>query len=382
VRGPSRIVVIALVALAACGEGLVRPGDDAAGWTRLPDAPLSPRYQAHAFWTGAELLVLGGRDSRPCPPAADCLPPEEPAFRDGAAYDPVAGTWAPVADAPIPLGSLTGAVLDGVLYLWSAGSEWEVGSRAAFLSYDPRADVWTELPAPPLPEGTFVGLVAAGDRLVGFHHSQERGVLPDLVFDPVGATWAELPPDPLIPSFDRWVVWTGEELVLTAIEHVPNPGSEGPAVYRAATLDLASGTWRRLPDSQVTGYNPEWFWSGGAVVNPTTGASDGGGDWDRPYPHGGVFHPTTGTWEDLPVLPSGGRGYAGFSVGGDRFVTSLDGWVLDTEEQRWTLLSRPEGAPDESAAFAWAGDRLVVWGGVRWDGEEATILGDGWSWSP
>jgi hypothetical protein len=40
------------------------------------------------------------------------------------------------------------------------------------------------------------------------------------------------------------------------------------------------------------------------------------------------------------------------------------------------------GGPSEGEAITWAGDRLFVWGGVRWDAGEPTILAAGWIWKP
>jgi hypothetical protein len=44
-----------------------------------------------------------------------------------------------------------------------------------------------------------------------------------------------------------------------------------------------------------------------------------------------------------------------------------------------TVTSAPLPA---EAATVWTGDRLVVWGGVEWAGEQATILDRGFAWRP
>jgi hypothetical protein len=87
-------------------------------------------------------------------------------------------------------------------------------------------------------------LASYGDRVVAYQGSQELGVQSDLAFDPSTRSWTELPADPLVTSFDRAMVWTDAGLVLLGIENVPQPGSEGPAVYRAAILDRSTGEWR------------------------------------------------------------------------------------------------------------------------------------------
>ena len=40
------------------------------------------------------------------------------------------------------------------------------------------------------------------------------------------------------------------------------------------------------------------------------------------------------------------------------------------------------GGPSEGEAITWAGDRLLVWGGVRWDAGEPTSLAAGSIWKP
>lgn len=116
--------------------------------------------------------------------------------------------------------------------------------RSAFLVYNVRDDRWAELDPPPVPVGTSLVLVAAGDKILGYHPTQERGVLPDLMYDPATGEWTDLPADPLAPSFDRSAVWTGQEFLLLGLEVVPQPNSARPSLYRAAGLDPTGGTWR------------------------------------------------------------------------------------------------------------------------------------------
>lgn len=221
-------------------------------------------------------------------------------------------------------------------------------------------------------------------RLIGYSGSQEKGVEADLLFDPTAGTWSDLPADPLVPSFDRVVVWTGRELVLLGLAVVPNPNSEKPALYRAAAFDLASGAWRRLPDSEVVGWNPTWYWAGGRIVNASLGSADGGevNNWGRRFPFGGVLTLPAGEWSPLPDTPAETGPYQGLSVGGPEDVVSGDGWVLHVSTGTWTELPRPPQPADQGEAAVWADDRLIVWGGVRWKGAEWTVLDDGWAWVP
>jgi hypothetical protein len=376
-------VSVGLVLLAGCADSHLKPARDEPGWTQVADPPLSPRYGAHAFWLDERVVVMGGTDTRPCPPSADCVPPDQPPFRDGAALDLTTGRWRPIADAPVPLGWASSAIVGDTVYLWITGSEWSPGAPPSFVAYDAGDDRWQELPLPQGEEDEWQALAAAGDLVVAYQGSQENGVRPDLAFDPSTRTWAELPRDPLIPSFDRTMVWTDDGLVLIGIEDVPQTGSRDPAFYRAAVLDLDARRWRRLPDSEIVGYDPTWFWSAGRVVNPTLGASDGGDvdAWGRSYSHGGMLDPASGTWSSLPDPPRPGR-YPGVSIGGGDYVVSLMGAVLHVPSGTWFELLPPPQTADEGQAITWARDRLFVWGGVRWDGEDATVVSDAWFWFP
>jgi hypothetical protein len=385
-----RAIILAALAVAAIGTACARatspdsqPLEASPGWVEVPGSPLSPRFGSHAFWVGQEILVLGGSASDPCPPTAACLPPSELPLRDGAALDPETGTWRTIAPAPVPLGWASGAVLGDVLYIWVRADEDIPETRRAFVSYDVESDRWEELPLPPVGEDRTYVLAPTGDGIVAYQSTQEFDVMPDLEFDPSTRTWSELPTDPLVPSFDRTMVWTEAGLALLGIENVPQPGSEGPTVYRAAVLDLETRSWRQLPDSEISGYDPSWFWAGGLLVNPTLGTSDGGevNNWGRPYPHGGILDPVQGTWSPLPDPPQPGDEFPSFAVGGAAYVSSFSGWVLHVSSGRWYELPPPPDSAHEGQAVTWAGDRLFVWGGVRWGGNEPTILGDGWLWS-
>jgi hypothetical protein len=349
------------------------------GWDDLPDGPLSKRQQAYAFWTGREVLVLGGSDAPPCPPNADCAIPAVPPLQDGAAYDPATQTWRRLADAPLPVGSGSGAVVDGTVWIWLAGFEPAPGVRTALLAYDIAGDAWREVE---VPDGVEIGskLVAAGTRLLVHPATEEQGPVTDRLYDPATDTWSDLPADPIGPTFDRAFVWTGQSLVLLGVS-VVLPAA-GPPVYRAAVWDAASGEWQRLPDSDITVYDSSWWWVDGRVVNASVGWSDGGqvNGWGRRVPHGGILDPAGG-WRPLPDGPEAPGRFVLASTAGPEHVVS-SGWVLHVPTGRWTELGEPPGGSMDGPASVWAGDQLVVFGGVRWAGMQGDILDTGWVWRP
>ena len=399
-RGPERVLaaVVALgvsvgaaVFIARAFEAPTKPADTAPStpapaetrgvWQPLPAPPIAFRQGAIGFWVGGRVVIVGGYETAPpCPRFADCAGSVSPESRDGAAYAPSTGAWTTIAASPMPVMPFAGTVLDDTVYVWGSTDGY---TEMRLLAYNVNDDQWSTSPLPPGPQRpTALMLTPAGDVVVAFADSQERGVTSDSLFDPSTSEWSALPPDPLIPSFDRSVVWTGTELVLIAPED--EPPQVATYVHRVATLDLASGTWRRLPDSGTMG-DPIWFWSAGRVVNPQIGhVGDNGSVEGTGPPYGGMFDPSTGEWSELPPPPKRLVPYGGPSVGGDRYVVTDQGAILDVASGIWEALPAPPVAAEEQAVAVWAGDRLIVWGGYRWDRsyDEAQMVNAGWSWIP
>lgn len=340
-------------------------------WTALPKSPLSPREAVLGLWTGREVLLIGGSDASPCPPNASCVGDPTP-LADGAAYDPATTRWRKIADSPVPLTGGESAVVGGTAYVLPPDGK-------ELLAYRIDGDAWARLP---VPFGGGYYLLAAGDRLVAYLGSEENGGGKDYVFEPRTATWSELPADPLNPAFDRAMAWTGSELVLFDHELVPNPGSEKPALTRAATLDLAAGSWRRLPDSEILGTGP-WLAAGDELVNPMLGGADGGevNGWGRTYPYGGGLAPATGAWSDLPTPPARDIASAGARTGGTAVYFGSEGVVLDTATGTWQPIPAIPGGDVTHRTVVAAGVRMLVFGGASFDGTP-TVVDDAWIWAP
>ena len=327
-RGPTAAAAFAALILGiACAAPTPSPSPAQhdlrpAGWRVLPDGPLAARYDAGAFWTGSEVIVLGGSDAAPCPPNADCAGPERPALRDGAAFDPSTDTWRSLSEAPIALGSVDGALLDGILYLLVVDFAPNGVGQVSFLGYEIAEDRWEELP-PPAGDEPQDALVAIGKGVVAFRGSQESGPGLDVVYDPASRRWSDIPLDPLAPAFDRSLVWTGGDAVLLGIPLDPRRPANAAPVYGAAVLDAEVQSWQRLPDSEVVGWSPTWFAAGGSIVNPSIGSANGGevNNWGRQYPFGGILTPPA-QWSPLPPLPARRRPVPG-PDGGWRRVRRL-----------------------------------------------------------
>jgi hypothetical protein len=391
-RRSGTFVLLALAAAAlvtaACGaQDALHSGNrsETTRWHAIPAGPLSPRETALGLWTGNEVLLIGGSDAPPCPPSASCAASDEPPLADGAAFDPQTGTWRRIADSPVPFDWAEGAVIGNTAYLWIPGSPGRPQAASAFLAYYIADDRWEELTLPVHDLGWY-GIAQAGERIVAYTSSDEEREQSDFLFDPATKSWSELPADPLSPSFDRVMAWSGRELVLFDHELVPNPGSKKPSVTRAAALDLESGSWRRLPDSEIIMSGP-WVLDDGRLINPMLGGADGGevDNWGRTHPYGGILDVETGDWTGLPNPPNGEEDFSAGVLtdsGGDYF--GYGGWILDAAKETW--IEVPPLDSDElvtGRTVVRAGTDLLVFGGARWkSGPDAQLLADAWIWSP
>lgn len=379
-RARTAFALAAVLALASC-SAQPAPVDAApgagAGWRELPGSPLSPRVMALGLWTGSEALLIGGGDE-PCPPGADCVGDPSPLLA-AAAVNPDTGRWRVLAEPPVALRWMQGAVAGGTAYVQGR----TIGEEETLLAYDVAADRWERAP---LPGTAGLTLVGAGELLVAVRGSEEAEPGPDYLYRPGDRTWTELPADPLGAGSDRMMAWTGRELVLFDHKLVPNPGADGPSVTRAAAFDPGRGTWRRLPDSQQLGTGP-WLAEGGRLIAPMLGGADGGqvGNWGRTYPYGGVLDPAAGTWSALPGAPGTAPGGGHGSAFGATSAVYADrpGPVLNAATGQWGAIPPlPQGDVTDSTVVA-AGNRMLVFGGARWpqDGK-AELSARTWLWTP
>jgi hypothetical protein len=366
-KGLALLIVLAATACGATDPAPSAGGGSGDGWRELAGSPLSPRHAALGLWTGTEALIVGGADDAICPPNADCGADPTP-LADGAALDPATGKWRRIANSPVPFTWGQGVVIGTSAYILpSQGRQ--------VLVYRLDEDRWTLVQVPFKPD-TWYQLVAAGDRLVAYSGSDEAAETPDYILDAATGAWRELPADPQGRSYDRTMAWTGRELVLFDKKLVPNPGQKEPSLTRAAALDLTTGTWRPLPDSQIL-YTAPWLLAGGKLVNPTLGDADGGevGNWGRAYPNGGSLDAATGQWAALPSPPAGGEA-AGARSATSAIYIGLNGAVLDTTTGTWEALPKLPGDRRSGYTLVAAGTDLLVFGGGRGD----DLRNDTWLW--
>jgi hypothetical protein len=291
----------------------------------VPAGPLTARHDAVGAWVGNRFVVVGGRDDRPCPPAAGCLRPTTADLSDGAAFDPATGAWESIAPAPAGVSGFSTAVSGDTLYVRSRDVSQE-DDTGVLLSWEAEVDRWTRLP---VPAGEYRQIVAAGDRLVAVNDAYERPPAPDLVLDPRARTWRPLPEDPLGALSGRAAAWTGDRLVLSG---APSDAEQG--TRRIATLDARLQTWT-LRDEVVDAEGGPTV-VGDRWVFPSFSFS--GDDAATPYPagHGTVLDPATGTTRPVPQGPRGrGTDTERAVVAG---LVGLQRHLLDPVTLRWTTV--------------------------------------------
>ena len=134
-------------------------------WTRIPPAPLAPRADQRAVWTGSKMLVWAGDNPRLF----------EIVYGDGAAYDPATRRWTPLPKSPLSPRVYNSAVWTGrQMIVWGGGVIGEQAELPATqvvppgtlfddgAAYDPATNQWTLLPNAPRTTGSGHGAVWTG----------------------------------------------------------------------------------------------------------------------------------------------------------------------------------------------------------------------------
>jgi hypothetical protein len=269
-------------------------------WQELDAGPLSQRRSFAVTWTGREMIVYGGNE-------VGGPTPEEPerstlAVDDGAAYDPVTGTWRRIAPSGVPR-SLPFVAWDGKELLAVGGSDGGRGGKASALAYDPAADRWRELAAPPFHTPT--SMVWTGRLLVAVSRPSgqvdTRG--PVHTYDPVADRWAEVTDPPAVPKtkysrgdptlaawYQPTLVWDGQEVLVfgSMME-----GHEEHNQLAGFAWSPTTKRWRTLPASGLSSRSgPSAVWTGSELL--LWGGSSSTGFTTEPYADGARYRPGAG----------------------------------------------------------------------------------------
>lgn len=201
-------------------------------WEPLPPSPLAGRSDAAFAWTGRELLIWGGWDGGFRDP---------PYFDDGAAFDPVAGTWRTLAPSPIDARTAFSVWTGEELIVW--GSTERAARRRDGAAYDPSTNSWRTIAEGPM-DITDGSAVWTGDEMIVFGAALDSNNHADtptaigVAYDPASDTWRALPPSDLSPQA-MTAEWLGDELIAWDYEQA------------SAAYDPIADTWQPLPDTPL-----------------------------------------------------------------------------------------------------------------------------------
>jgi hypothetical protein len=222
-------------------------------WSRLGPGPLGNRSGHSAVWTGEEMIAWGGVSG-----SVGAGGRSWELRADGAAYDPRARAWRAIAPAPLSPRTDHVAVWTGDAMIVWGGSRTPRGGRARLLydgaAYDPESDSWRALaatrlldaPSAILPAGAEPDLEAVwtGDAMVVWGPNGAAG------YDPEADEWERLPDPPTAVSANgSSLIWTGEELIVWG-----GTGSSGDEfIAVGAAYDPTKRDWTPLPEAPIRG---------------------------------------------------------------------------------------------------------------------------------
>jgi N-acetylneuraminic acid mutarotase len=334
-------------------------------WSTLStqNAP-SPRYAHTAVWTGAEMIVWGGR-----------FPATGIGLATGANYDPLTDSWNATSLSNAPAGRyLHTAVWTGSeMVIWGGNPGLlQTGAR-----YDPVADGWTPTTTSGAPQGRddHTAVWTGSEMIVwGGSGSLATGLATGGRYDPLADRWR---PTSMFgaPTGRFWhtSAWTGDEMIVWGGTF----SSNAVPMDSGGRYDPSSDTWR---DTALTNApSPRVFasavWTGREMI------VWGGSLLDS----GGIYDPVLDAWRPISTVeaPAGRAGHSALWTdrlmvvwGGNIPVTSPvnTGGMYDPVIDVWTPVST-DNAP---TARSWhtavlASSEMIVWGG--YDG--ITLLGSG-----
>lgn len=313
-------------------------------WRQVPEAPITGRWGSLAVWTGREALFWGGWSGMGGR-GGDAL-------SDGAAYDPAADAWRPMAAAPRP------ALAWEETAVWT-GEEMVVLGSDQPIAYDRTADAWRDVAGPPPGDWAWESAGWAGDEIVVVSAGRDDAAGALAAYDPEADGWRSLPEPPLTDWDGRSSVWLDGRLLL-----IGTTDQDGWRRSSLAVFDPEAPAWS-VPEPAPAGGR----WLPKLVADPEGGralAVAGGEDapaavyeWS---PHR--------AWRRLPDLPAAplwepstivttGAGLLAWEA-----EAPPTGLVL-RDDAEWVPVAEPPPSARFGSMAAWTGEELVVWAGGR-----------------
>lgn len=226
-------------------------------WTKISsiNAP-SPRFHHFAKWTGAEMIIWGGRSS-----CYGCYQ------TTGAKYDPATNTWTTISNINAPAGRTmndgqdgSGEFMDNSIWTGSEfiiwGGHQDNTSPSTFLStggkYNPASNTWQSIPAPPadvLTARSGHSMVWTGSEILIFGGFNETGgkLNDGALYNPITNSWRKISQtNAPSPRSGHAAVWTGSNMIAFG-----GTGGDDGAIYSPN-----SNTWFSIMPFDINPYEP------------------------------------------------------------------------------------------------------------------------------
>lgn len=270
-------------------------------WQLLPPSPLSPRDDAAAVWTGREMAVFGGFvDGQ-----------GQVASNQAAAYDPSSRRWRMLPAAPLsPRAGAVGADLGGQAVFLGGEPASDLSGPLDGAALDPLSGTWTHIRAMTPPAGHQEHVVTAvpeGGRLLAFTswvENRDGGIFGGMdlfAYAPGSGGWRRIGvPASALPGPSEALTAGGEVVVRGSPYNCGTcPGPFAPEV--TDLYDSARGSWTQLPPDPLGGDQELSAWTGDALVSYDAACRCGG--------HGPgsatLYDPARNAWSDIPTAPVG-----------------------------------------------------------------------------
>jgi hypothetical protein len=193
----------------------------------------------------SSLLASGLANAEPQepPPAEDAEPPADDGGDAGDTTEPAperarADDSGATEAATAAAGGHRGITHGKGVYNLDVAIEIGLDDGAAF---DPVTGSWRVLPASPIDGRTYAATVWTGTEMIVWGGSRAGQPVDDgAAFDPATDRWRKLPSAPIGPAMMSAATWTGSEMII--IGGLNGDGS-------SAAYDPESDSWRRLPDA-------------------------------------------------------------------------------------------------------------------------------------
>jgi hypothetical protein len=351
-----------------CGSALSTAAVLSEGqWSTFPAGPLAERTGQVEVWTGHELIVWGGE--------VDLQSLGDPVYTaDGAAYDPATRTWQMLPPAPLSPREDAAAAWTGsemIVVGGVSGLNGTVGHDDA-ASYDPSTNTWTLLPLFPLEARSGAPATWTGRQLIVFggqaaSDAPDRGLADGAVYMPADNSWSVLP---AVPAQAGWTVgavapaWTGSELIAWVTWQKSGPCGQGCGYVDERQLGFAlragASSWTALGVPKVQTGGAATAWTGSEVL--AVGGTYCPRSCPPPIGQFGTYQPATSSWAIVPGYASRGGSLALWT--GRAFVAAYGnglGAYDFTTRRWWQLPAVPAGVASAEAAV-WTGRQLLVWG--------------------